>query len=89
MKQKCLLFIIILLIIFCPKYMVTFASEEDDLSDAVEDAIDILDTSQLDGFLNDLVSRYSFSNINFKDELYKLVTGNVDYDITNIFSFIL
>ena len=87
MKLRLVLFIVLVFIIGSINYNTVYA-DEGMLTDAVENTINILDTSSLDSFLDDITSKYSMSNIDFKKELFNLLSGNTDYNITNIFTFV-
>ena len=77
MKLKLVVFIVLIFVVTSIDYNVVYASEQH-LTDAVEDAIDILDMSHVDTFLDEITNKYSMSNIDFKQELYNLLSGNTD-----------
>ena len=66
-----------------------YANEEDSLTIAVDDTMNNIDTSTIDSFINDVFSEYSALSISFKEEVYKLLNGNTDFDVTSIVSFLI
>ncbi len=81
-KSKNLLILIFVIFVFCSFTLTASASEINDLEDAVDEQLGVLDTNDFDNFLDELDSEYLTDDL--KTYVDKIVNGEITFDFVNL-----